>query len=55
MLSELMQRIRDLLAPPSLESTFEEYVRDRNPQTAKDLEELERNWQSYKQNFFHKH
>ena len=40
MLSELMERIKDVFRT----YTFEDYVRDANPQTWSELKELERNW-----------
>ena len=47
MLSELMQRVKDMLRP----YTFEDYVRDANPQDRSELEQLERNWSRYKNEF----
>lgn len=47
MLSELMQRVQDVFKP----YTFEDYVRDANPQNHQELEQLERNWTRYKNEF----
>jgi hypothetical protein len=47
MLSELMQRVQDVFKP----YTFEDYVRDANPQNSFELEQLERNWFRYKNEF----
>lgn len=40
MLSELMYRVRNMFKP----YTFEDYVREANPQTWSELKELEHNW-----------
>jgi hypothetical protein len=40
MLNELLARIRDALKP----YTFEDYVRDSNPQTWSELKEIEHTW-----------
>lgn len=47
MLSELMQRVQDMFRP----YTFEDYVRDANPKTLHELEQLEQNWTRYKNEF----
>ena len=47
MLSELMQRVKEMFRP----YTFEDYVIDANPQTWSELKELERNWFRYKNDF----
>ena len=46
---ELMNRVRELLFLTPY--TFEDYVKDANPQTAYELEQLERNWNRYKVQF----
>jgi len=40
MLSELMSRIREVFEP----YTFEDFVKDSNPQTREELEHLENVW-----------
>ena len=47
MLSELMNRVRDMFRP----YTFEDYVKDANPQTWSELKELERTWYRAKDDF----
>lgn len=47
MLSNLMQRVRDAFKP----YTFEDYVREANPQTWSQLKELERDWHHYQDTF----
>ena len=47
MLSELMRRIQEALRP----YTFEDYVKDSNPQSWSELKELERNWNRFKDDF----
>ena len=47
MLSDLMQRLRDVFKP----YTFQDYVDDANPQTWSELKELERNWNRCKNDF----
>ena len=47
MLSELMNRVRDMFRP----YTFEDYVQDANPQTWSELKELERNWNRAQNDF----
>lgn len=47
MLSDLMKRFKDALKP----YTFEDYVKDADPQTWSELKELERNWNRYKNDF----
>lgn len=45
-LAEMMQRVRDLFKP----YTFEDYVKDYNPQTHHELEQLERSFQQFAHN-----
>lgn len=40
MLSELMSRVREVFKP----YTFEDFVKDSNPQTREELEHLENVW-----------
>jgi hypothetical protein len=47
MLSDLIQRLRDVFKP----YTFEDYVRDSDPQTWSQLKELEHNWNRAKNDF----
>ena len=47
MLSELMNRVREMFKP----YTFEDYVKDANPQSWSELKELERNWFRYSNDF----
>ncbi len=47
MLSDLMQRLKDMFKP----YTFEDYIEDAKPQTIAELEELENNWLRYKNDF----
>jgi hypothetical protein len=47
MLSELMNRVRNMFKP----YTFEDYVREANPQTWSELKELERNWHKHTSDF----
>ena len=47
MLSELMNRVQEMFRP----YTFEDYVKDANPQNWSELKELERNWNRYKSDF----
>jgi hypothetical protein len=44
MIAELMQRLQEMFKP----YTFEEFVRDYNPQDIKDLENLEKSWLRYR-------
>lgn len=43
---ELMNRVRELLFLKPY--TFEDFVKDANPQSTQELELLERNWGKYK-------
>lgn len=43
---ELIERVRELLFLKPY--TFEDYIRDANPQSHEELERLERNWGRYK-------
>ena len=43
---ELIERVRELLLLKPY--TFQDYVRDANPQTPQELEHLERTWGRYK-------
>lgn len=47
MLSDLMQRFKDAFKP----YTFEDYVKDSNPENWSQLKELERTWNRYKNDF----
>ena len=47
MLSELMKRVSNALKP----YTFEDFVRDSNPQSWSELKELERTWNRAKDDF----
>lgn len=47
MLSELMNRVRDMFRP----YTFEDYVKDANPQNWSELKELERTWYRARDDF----
>lgn len=44
MLSDLMQRVRDVLKP----YTFEDFVIDSDPKTIHELEQLEKTWSRYR-------
>jgi hypothetical protein len=46
---ELMNKVRELLFLKPY--TFEDYVRDADPQTPYELEQLERNWLKCKREF----
>jgi hypothetical protein len=50
MLSDLLAQLQKALTPYS----FEDFVRDNNPQNWSELKELERTWFRYK-NEFHSH
>jgi len=50
MLSDLLAQLQKALKPYS----FEDFVRDNNPQNWSELKELERTWFRYK-NEFHSH
>ncbi len=47
MLSELIQRLQDVLKP----YTFEDFVQDHSPQTWSELKELERTWNRARNDF----
>jgi hypothetical protein len=43
MLSDLMQRVREIFKP----YTLDQFIKDGNPQDHKDVERLEKIWQDY--------
>lgn len=47
MLSELMKKLQDVFRP----YTFEDFIKDQNPQTWSELKELERTWYRAKDDF----
>ena len=47
MLSELMKKLQDVFRP----YTFEDFIKDQNPQTWSQLKELERTWHRAKNDF----